>query len=87
MYKAKSKFFLLDLRGEPCPYPVIFSLETLSKLEKGSVVEILADCPQSFVSVPEEVMKAGFEMLEAPQKTGPTLRFLVKVPEALSARD
>lgn len=59
----------------------MFSLETLQKQAKGTVVEILADCPQSFKSVPEELVKAGYEMLEPPQKIGPTLRFLVKVPE------
>ncbi|MCX7780508.1 MAG: hypothetical protein N2491_06275 [Negativicutes bacterium] len=59
----------------------MFSLETLQKLGKGSVVEILADCPQSFTSVPEELVKAGYEMVEPPRKIGPTLRFLVKVPE------
>lgn len=59
----------------------MFSLETLQKQTKGTVVEILADCPQSFKSVPEELLKAGYEMLEPPQKIGPTLRFLVKVPE------
>lgn len=76
-----NKMYLLDLRGEPCPYPVVFSLETLSKLKQGTIVEILADCPQSFISVPEEILKAGYEMLEAPHKIGPTLRFLVKIPE------
>lgn len=75
-----NKNYLLDLRGEPCPYPVVFSLETLRTLNKGTIVEILADCPQSFISVPEEVVKAGYEMLEPPLKMGPTLRFLVKVP-------
>lgn len=59
----------------------MFSLETLENLEKGSVLEILADCPQSFRSVPEELVKAGYEMVEPPKKIGPTLRFLVKVPD------
>ena len=60
---------------------MVFSLETLEKLDKGTVLEILADCPQSFRSVPEELVKAGYEMVEPPKKIGPTLRFLVKVPE------
>jgi TusA-related sulfurtransferase len=59
----------------------VFSLETLQRQPKGTVVEILADCPQSFKSVPEELVAAGYEMLEPPKKVGPTLRFLVKVPE------
>ncbi|MDR3590551.1 MAG: hypothetical protein P4N41_12930 [Negativicutes bacterium] len=40
-----------------------------------------ADCPQSFISVPEEVVKAGYLMMAPPEKIGPTLRFLVKVPD------
>ncbi|WP_346353812.1 sulfurtransferase TusA family protein [Azotosporobacter soli] len=59
----------------------MFSLETLQGLPKGAVLEILADCPQSFGTVPEEVVRAGYEMVEAPEKIGPTLRFLVRVPE------
>lgn len=70
--------YVLDLRGEPCPYPVVFSLETLRKLKKGEVLEILADCPQSFRALPEEVTKAGFKVMEKPQKSGPILHFFVE---------
>lgn len=73
--------FLLDLRGEPCPYPVVYSLQTLAQLQLGSTLEIFADCPQSFKSIPEEVVRAGYEMVEPPQKIGPTIRFLVRVPQ------
>ncbi|GAV22067.1 MULTISPECIES: sulfurtransferase-like selenium metabolism protein YedF [Carboxydothermus] len=76
----EEKRYVLDLRGEPCPYPVVYSLQVLAELESGALLEILADCPQSFKSVPEEVVKAGYEMAEPPQKIGPTLRFLVRKP-------
>lgn len=64
------KKYLLDLRGEPCPYPVVYSLDSLQNLKSGTVVEILADCPQSFCSVPEEVIKAGYMMMEPPERVG-----------------
>jgi TusA-related sulfurtransferase len=80
MNQPATNFYQLDLRGEPCPYPVVFSLETLHKLPKGSILEIMADCPQSFISVPEEIVKAGYLLVAPPEKTGPSLRFLVQVP-------
>lgn len=73
--------YILDLRGEPCPYPLIYSLETLRKLQPGQTLEVLADCPQSFRTVPEEVQKHGYDILREPVKEGPTIRFYLKVPE------
>ncbi|AVX20994.1 TusA-related sulfurtransferase [Carboxydocella sporoproducens DSM 16521] len=73
--------FVLDLRGEPCPYPLIYSLETISKLQPGQTLEVLADCPQSFRSVPEEAVKHGYIMMHEPIKEGPLIRFFFKVPD------
>ena len=72
---------VLDLRGEPCPYPLIYSLETLGQMKPGSALEVLADCPQSFRTVPEEAVKHGYIVLREPIREGTTIRFFLKVPE------
>ncbi len=35
--------FRLDLSGEPCPYPVVATLETMPNLQPGEILEVLAD--------------------------------------------
>ena len=70
--------YTLDLRGEPCPYPLIYSLEILAKMEIGQVLELIADCPQSFRSVPEEAIKQGYKLVAGPFKEGPVLRFYLQ---------
>lgn len=73
--------FVLDLRGEPCPYPLIYSLETLGQMKPGQALEVLADCPQSFRTVPEEAVKHGYTVLREPIREGSTIRFFLQVPE------
>ncbi|WP_277068389.1 sulfurtransferase-like selenium metabolism protein YedF [Saccharomonospora viridis] len=73
--------YRLDIRGEVCPYPVIYSLEALATLEAGQVLEVVADCPQSFRNVPEEAVKHGYQLVREPQRCGADLRFLLRVPE------
>lgn len=70
--------YRLDLRGEPCPYPLMHTLEALSGLPEGQIVEVLADCPQAFRAVPEEAVRHGHELLQAPLREGPSMTFLFK---------
>ncbi len=70
--------YRLDLRGEPCPYPLMHTLEALSSLPDGQVVEVLADCPQAFRAVPEEAVRHGHELLEEPRREGPSMTFLFR---------
>lgn len=73
--------YVLDLRGEPCPYPLVYSLNILAQMQPGEVLEVIADCPQSFRTVPEEAAKKGYIVLREPVREGPTIRFFLKVPE------
>lgn len=41
---------------------------------------VIADCPQSFRSVPEEVVKHGYELLGEPEQEGQDLYFYIRVP-------
>lgn len=70
----------LNLEGEPCPYPVVYSLDALEQLKSGEILEVLADCPQSFHAVPEEARRMGYTMLCDPIMDGPTIRFYILKP-------
>lgn len=42
---------------------MIYALDALGQMKAGEVLLVIADCPQSFRSVPEEVVKHGYELL------------------------
>ncbi|MEN1967393.1 sulfurtransferase-like selenium metabolism protein YedF [Lentibacillus sp. N15] len=69
--------FTLDLRGESCPYPVIYTLDTLKDLEKGQLLKIITDCPSSFRNIPEEVTKQGYQFASDPVKNEQEFLFYV----------
>ncbi|MBG9794518.1 SirA family protein [Paenibacillus dendritiformis] len=69
--------FTLDLRGEPCPYPVIYTLETLQGMKKGQLLQVIADCPAAFRNVPEEVVKHGYAMAQEPVRNGQEFTFYI----------
>jgi len=69
--------FTLDIRGESCPYPVIYTLETLKDIEKGKILQVITDCPSSFRNVPEEVVKHGYLMAQEPMKNGKEYLFYI----------
>lgn len=70
----------LDLEGEPCPYPVVYSLDAMEQLRSGDILEVIADCPQSFKAVPEEAKRMGYRLLCEPITDGPTIRFYILKP-------
>ncbi|MFD0870921.1 selenium metabolism protein YedF [Chlamydia abortus] len=70
--------FTLDLRGESCPYPVIYTLETLRDLQKGQLLQVITDCPSSFRNVPEEVVKHGYTLEQEPVKNGQEFLFYIR---------
>ncbi|MBS4216218.1 sulfurtransferase TusA family protein [Bacillus sp. FJAT-29953] len=45
----------------------------------GEVLQVIADCPQSFRSVPEEAVKHGYKLLAEPKKVGQDIYFYIKV--------
>ncbi|MDR0270402.1 sulfurtransferase-like selenium metabolism protein YedF [Paenibacillus sp.] len=70
--------YTLDLRGESCPYPVIYTLETLQGMKKGELLQVIADCPAAFRNVPEEVVKHGYTLEKEPVKNGRELLFYIR---------
>jgi TusA-related sulfurtransferase len=45
----------------------------------GEVLQVIADCPQSFKSVPEEAVKHGYKLLADPKKVQQDIYFYIKV--------
>ncbi|WP_263833186.1 sulfurtransferase-like selenium metabolism protein YedF [Sulfurospirillum oryzae] len=69
--------YSLDMRGEPCPYPAIATLEALPTLKKGEILEVISDCPQSINNIPLDAKNYGYTVLEIIQD-GPTIRYLIQ---------
>lgn len=69
--------FTLDLRGESCPYPVIYTLESLEQMEKKQLLQIITDCPSSFRNIPEEMNRRGFQFAIPPIRNGQEFLFYV----------
>lgn len=69
--------FTLDLRGESCPYPVIYTLDTLKDMPEGKLLQVITDCPSSFRNIPEEVVRRGYKMAKDPIRNGGEIFFYV----------
>lgn len=49
--------YRLDMVGEPCPYPAVATLEAMPSLQKGEILEVVSDCPQSINNIPLDARK------------------------------
>ena len=70
----------LNVEGESCPYPEYYTLNALRTMQQGQVLEVIADCPQSFINIPESAVKAGHRVLRQIQE-GTSMRFYIEVGE------
>lgn len=48
-------------------------------MKLGEILQVIADCPQSFRSVPEEAIKHGYHLITEPEKDGQDIYFYIKV--------
>ena len=55
-----------------------YAMEALKDLPAGSVIEVLTDCPQAFIAIPDDVAREGHELVVPPERTGPNSRFLIR---------
>ncbi|MET3120662.1 TusA-related sulfurtransferase [Oxalobacteraceae bacterium GrIS 2.11] len=69
--------YRLDMKGEPCPYPAIATLEAMPQLSRGEILEVISDCPQSINNIPADAASHGYEVLDI-QQDGPTIRYLIR---------
>ena len=69
--------YRLDMVGEPCPYPAVATLEAMPSLQKGEILEVVSDCPQSINNIPLDARNHGYTVLDI-QQDGPTIRYLIQ---------
>ncbi|MBV7317396.1 sulfurtransferase-like selenium metabolism protein YedF [Shewanella sp. NIFS-20-20] len=69
--------FQLEIMGEPCPYPAVATLEAMSQLAVGQVLEVVTDCLQSINNIPLDAKNHGYQVLALTQQ-GPLVRFLLR---------
>ncbi|STT48893.1 YedF [Klebsiella pneumoniae] len=62
--------YRLDMVGEPCPYPAVATLEAMPSLQKGEILEVVSDCPQSINNIPLDARNHGYTVLDI-QQDGP----------------
>jgi TusA-related sulfurtransferase len=67
----------LDIIGETCPYPAVATLETMSSLRPGEILEVVTDCAQSINNIPADARNHGYEVLQI-QQDGPVIRYLLR---------
>ena len=68
----------LDLRGLYCPEPIFRTAAEIGKMEKGEILEVLADDPAAEEDIKRWAKRTGQEILEF-GKEGSELRFLIRM--------
>ncbi|MDY6826824.1 MAG: sulfurtransferase TusA family protein [Bacillota bacterium] len=67
----------VDCIGLYCPVPVMMAREEIESLEKGKIMELVADDPASAEDIPRWAKRAGHSLL-AVKKEGEIFRFLIQ---------
>lgn len=68
----------LDLIGQVCPWPVIFTLKELKTLENGEVLEVIVDHLPSTINIPLAVKKDGHEVLSSEETDEGVFKISIK---------
>jgi tRNA 2-thiouridine synthesizing protein A len=69
---------LLDLQGECCPYPPIYTMQEIEEMASGQVLEVLVDHPPAVTNVPREAARHGHEVLGDPVRRGAVYHIYIK---------
>jgi len=62
LQKVGQKHFLLDVRGQVCPYPQLLALRALGSLSPGDVLEVILDNPPSVRDIPPALKERGYNV-------------------------
>ena len=54
--------FLLDVRGQACPYPELLTIRAVKSLKQGDVLDIVTDNPPSVRDVPLTLRQRGYNV-------------------------
>ena len=68
----------LDVLGHYCPIPVSQTRKSLSKLEGGDVLLVLADDPETMHDIPILIERLGHRMVDVLKEAG-EFRFIIEV--------
>ena len=67
----------MDLKGLPCPMPVVKVSKGIKEVEIGQVIEAVTTDPGSLTDFPAWARTSGNEILKSEQD-GETIRFYIK---------
>lgn len=68
---------VMDLKGLPCPMPVVKVSKGIKEVDVGQVVEAITSDPGALADFPAWAKTSGNEILETVQDNG-TIRFFIK---------
>jgi len=68
---------VMDLKGLPCPMPVVKVSKGIKEVEVGQVIEALTTDPGALADFPAWAKTSGNEILETVQDDG-TIKFYIK---------
>ncbi|MCG6878244.1 MAG: sulfurtransferase TusA family protein [Deltaproteobacteria bacterium] len=68
---------VMDLKGLPCPMPVVKVSKGIKEVDVGQVVEAITSDPGALADFPAWAKTSGNEILETIQENG-TIRFFIK---------
>jgi tRNA 2-thiouridine synthesizing protein A len=67
----------MDLKGLPCPMPVVKVSKGIKEVEVGQVIEAISTDPGSLTDFPAWARTSGNEILDTEQD-GDTIKFYIK---------
>ena len=68
---------VMDLKGLPCPMPVVKVSKGIKEVEVGQVIEAITSDPGSLADFPAWAKKSGNEILETVKDDG-VIKFYIK---------
>ena len=79
LQKTGEERFLLDVRGQVCPYPELLTIRAVKSLKQGDILDIVTDNPPSVRDVPPTLRRRGYDMEEPAALDGGGWRLTVKI--------
>ena len=61
----QSNIKTLDLKGQICPWPVIFTMKELQKMNDGEILRVTIDHLPSTLNIPAAASKEGNEVVSS----------------------
>jgi tRNA 2-thiouridine synthesizing protein A len=69
---------ILDVRGLPCPTPMVMTGNTLRDMKKGKTLQIITNDMTTKETIPSLCAKEGYELIEVKEEHGLLSYFVCK---------